>query len=79
MSYFGYPTDLLRHLAGECEATARVHDTDVQQAMIYLSDRLNELAPLYEALCSYGIDDDADDANVVLAFRALVSKQTEGR
>lgn len=79
MSYFGYPSDLLEHLASECEATATIHAASVRKAMLYLAASLTELAPLYEAICKYGMDDDVDDTDVVLALRNILATKTEDK
>lgn len=77
MSYFGYASDLLEHIASECEATATIHAEPVRTAMLYLAANLSELAPLYEAICKYGMDDDANDVDVALSFRNILNSRSE--
>lgn len=77
MSYFGYPTDLIEHLASECEATAVVHEPETKRAMIYLANRLYELAPLYEAICAYGMDQDSDNIRVVQALNDVINQRNK--
>lgn len=73
MSYFGYPIDLLHQLASECEATAPVHEPSVREAMLHLAASLSRLSPLYVAICRYGMDENMDNAEVILALRNIIA------
>lgn len=77
MSYFGYPSDLLEHLASECEATAPIHQASVRDAMLHLARALHELSPLYEAICRYGMDDHAEDTDVAAAMKLISQHHKE--
>lgn len=78
MSYFGYSSDLIEHLASECEATAVVHSDQAKQAMLYLATELYRLAPLYEAICEYGMNDDKDATQVAHVLNQLLSDDKKG-
>lgn len=77
MDYFGVQDDVLSYLSSECDASAPHFDKPVRDALNYLSEKLEELAPLYEAICDYGSSEERDNTNVINAYRDCLSKLRE--
>jgi hypothetical protein len=79
VSLFDTQSDIIEYLGGELDATADYFDKDTAVAMKYLAEHFTRLAPLFEAICKYSMDESDGNGNIVYLYRHLIAEDRKVR